>query len=464
MKILEQAKSSPISKLLEDTFERSNLYLGTVSERRVFPSAEQLKLLNHFDEPLSEQGSDALEVLRLLDTYGSPNTVASQGGRYFGFVTGGVTSAALAAKLLSTAWDQNNGARLGSPIAAKLEEIALEWLRQLFALPEGTTGAFVTGATMANFVGLASARHALLKKQNWNSEEEGLFGAPEFRVIISEESHSTIFKALQMLGLGRNRVIKIPTDEQGRMRAKELPALDANTLVCVQAGNVNTGAFDDIAEICAKAKTADAWVHLDGAFGMWAAIPDKHKHLTEGFNQADSWASDGHKWLNTPYDCGIAFVRDARAHRAAFALSNAPYLQFGKTDAREPLEYTPEASRRARGVEVWAALKELGREGVTALIQRNCEQAQLFASRFRQAGFEVPHDVVINQVMVGFGNDDVTKQVISAVQEEGVLWAGATVWKGKTYMRLSCSSHKTTTEDVEKSVASIIRCARLVRD
>jgi glutamate/tyrosine decarboxylase-like PLP-dependent enzyme len=460
----EKNKPSTLSNLLHDVLERSERYLSGINEQRVFPSAEKLKVLEHFNELLPEHGSDALEVIHLLDTYGSPNTVASQGRRYFGFVTGGVTPAALAAKLLGTAWDQNNGPRLGSPVAAKLEDIALEWLRQLFALPEGTTGAFTTGATMANFIGLASARHALLKKQGWNIEEDGLFGAPEFRVVISEESHSTIFKALQMLGLGRNRVVKVPTDNQGRMRAEDLPKLDAKTLVCVQAGNVNTGAFDDIGEICAKAKTADAWVHLDGAFGLWAAVSEKHQHLTEGLNQADSWASDGHKWLNTPYDCGIAFVRDARAHRAAFMLSNAPYLQFARTEAREPLEYTPEASRRARGIEVWAAIKELGREGISNLIERNCEQAQLFAKGFREAGFEVPHEVVINQVMVGFGSDDATKQVIHAVQEESVLWAGATVWKGKTYMRLSCSSHVTTTEDVEKSLESILRRARSVKD
>ncbi len=461
----EQQLSDPtLVVLLESTFECITDYLLGIRDRRVFPSAEDLKLLEHFDEEMPTQPTNLYEVFYLLENNGSANTVASQGGRYFGFVTGGVTYAALAAKLLATAWDQNNGTQLTSPVAAKLEEVALEWLRQLFALPEGTTGALVTGATMANFVGLASARHALLKKQNWNVEEDGLFGAPEFRVIISEEAHSTVFKALQMLGLGRNRVTKISTDEQGRMRAKDLPALDANTLVCVQAGNVNTGAFDDIAEICAKAKAAGAWVHVDGAFGLWSALSDKHKHLTEGFNQADSWAMDGHKWLNTPYDCGIAFVRDRGAHRAAFVLSNAPYLQLGKTEARELLEYTPEASRRARGIEVWAALKELGREGIADLIKRNCEQARQFADAFRKAGFEVPHEVVINQVMVRFGDDNTTKQVIRAVQEDGVLWAGATVWKGKTYMRLSCSSHKTTTEDVEKSIDSIIRCARAIRD
>ena len=285
-----------------------------------------------------------------------------------------------------------------------------------------------------------------------------------FRIIVSEEAHSTLFKALQMLGLGRNRVVKIPTDSQGRMQASSLPALDPNTLVCVQAGNVNTGDFDDIAGICAKAKESGAWVHVDGAFGMWAQVSPKLKHLTLGFEQADSWATDGHKWLNTPYDCGIAFVKNAQAHRSAFMLSDAPYLQFGKSEAREPLEYTPEASRRARGIEVWAALKELGHGGVIDLIERNCSQAQQFALGFRKAGFSVPHEVVINQVMVSFGDDDTTRQVIKAIQEDGTLWAGATVWKGKTYMRLSCSSWRTTSEDVEKSLEAIVRCARFVRD
>jgi glutamate/tyrosine decarboxylase-like PLP-dependent enzyme len=446
--------------LLKASFERLERYLSTVGDRRVFPSSEELNLLKHFDEPLPQTSTSATDIIGLLERYGSPNTVASQGGRYFGFVTGGVTEAALAAKLLATAWDQNNGARLGSPIAAKLEEISLGWLRQLFSLPEGTTGTLVTGATMANFVGLASARHALLKRQGWSVEEDGLFGAPEFKVIVSEEAHGTLFKALQMLGLGRNRVLKVSADNQGRMQVSSLPTLDANTLVCVQAGNVNTGSFDDIAGICTKAKEAGAWVHVDGAFGMWAGLSPSLAHLSAGITQADSWATDGHKWLNTPYDCGIAFVKHALAHRSAFMLSNAPYLQFGKTEAREPLEYTPEASRRARGIEVWAAIKGLGREGVVSLIERNCNQAKRFAEGFCKAGFDVPHEVVINQVMVSFGDDDRTRKVIAAIQDDGTLWAGATVWKGKTYMRLSCSSWQTTLEDVEKSLKAIIRCAK----
>ena len=432
-------------------------YLESVHEKRVFPGAEELKLLEQFDEPMPQGRSDARAVLEQLHRLGSPNTVASQGGRYFGFVTGGVVPAALGAKLLGTAWDQNNGARAGSPVAAKLEELALSWLIELFGLPKESTGAFVTGASMANFSALAAARHALLRRQGWNVEEDGLFGAPEIKVVVCEESHSTVFKALQMVGFGRNRVYKVPTDEQGRMRAELLPELDSNTLVCLQAGNVNSGAFDDIAAVCAKAN--GAWIHVDGAFGMWAAVSPKHAHLVNGLEQADSWATDGHKWLNTPYDCGIVFVKDAKALRSAFVLSNAPYLQMQATSEREPLEYTPEASRRARGIEVWAALKQLGREGVRDLIERCCANARQFAVGFRIAGLEVPHEVFINQVMVGFGDEERTKRVIKAVQEDGTLWAGGTVWKGRTWMRLSCSSWRTTPEDVERSLAAILRVA-----
>lgn len=446
-------------ELLNQAHGRMERYLREIETRRVFPSGQDLSLLAHFDQPLPQQGLPAAEVLRLLDEYGSPNTVASQGGRYFGFVTGGVVPSALAAKLLGTAWDQNNGARAGSPVAAKIEEVVLDWLNELLGLPSGTTGAFVTGATMANFSALAAARHTLLLRQGWKVEEDGLFGAPEIKAVVSEESHSTVFKALQMLGFGRNRVHKVPTDEQGRMQAEGLPEFDENTLVCLQAGNVNSGAFDPIEVVCKKAKNVGAWVHIDGAFGLWAQVSPKHQYLARGIELADSWACDGHKWLNTPYDCGIVLVKDARALRSAFVLSDAPYLQQGGSGEREPLDYTPEASRRARGIEVWAALKELGREGLAQLVERTCDHALRFARGFRAAGFEVPHQVVINQVMVGFGDDERTRRVIAAVQQDGTLWAGSTVWKGRTYMRLSCSSWRTTADDVEQSLAAILRCA-----
>ncbi|MDX2004085.1 MAG: aminotransferase class V-fold PLP-dependent enzyme [Meiothermus sp.] len=445
----------------EDAISRASSYvreyLQSVHEQRVFPGAEELRLLEEFDEPMPHSPTDVRSVLEQLHRLGSPNTVASMGGRYFGFVTGGALPAALGAKLLGTAWDQNNGARAGSPVAARLEELALRWLIELFGLPEGSTGAFVTGASMANFSALAAARHALLRRQGWSAEEDGLFGAPEVKVVVCEESHSTVFKALQMVGFGRNRVHKVPTDPQGRMRVELLPELDGHTLVCLQAGNVNSGAFDDIAAVCARAN--GAWIHVDGAFGMWAAASPEYAHLVRGLEQADSWATDGHKWLNTPYDCGIVFVKDARALRSAFALSNAPYLQMQATAEREPLEYTPEASRRARGIEVWAALKQLGRGGVRDLIERCCANARQFAVGFRMAGLEVPHEVFINQVMVGFGDEETTRRVIKAVQEDGTLWAGGTVWKGRTFMRLSCSSWRTTSVDVERSLGAILRAA-----
>lgn len=444
--------------VVELALSHAQRYLERVGEQRAFPGDAELKLLDHFDEPLPQTPSEASAVIEQLALYGSPNTVASMGGRYFGFVTGGVLPAALGAKLMGTAWDQNNGARAGSPVAAKLEEVALGWLIKLFGLPPETTGAFVTGASMANFSALVAARHALVRRMGWNAEEDGLFGAPEIKVVVSEESHSTVFKALQMVGFGRNRVHKVPTDAQGRMRTDLLPELDGRTLVCLQAGNVNSGAFDGIAGVCAKAN--GAWIHVDGAFGLWAATSPKLRSLVEGLEQADSWATDGHKWLNTPYDCGIVFVRDAKALRSAFVLSNAPYLQMQATAEREPLEYTPEASRRARGIEVWAALKQLGRQGVQDLIEGCCERAEQFAAGFRAAGLEVPHEVFINQVMVGFGSDERTQQVIKAVQADGTLWAGGTVWKGRTYMRLSCSSWRTVPEDVQKSLEAILRIHR----
>jgi glutamate/tyrosine decarboxylase-like PLP-dependent enzyme len=313
---------------------------------------------------------------------------------------------------------------------------------------------------MANFSALAAARHALLRRAGWNAEEDGLFGAPEIKVVVSEESHSTVYKALQMVGFGRGRVHKVPTDDQGRMRAELLPEPDDRTLICLQAGNVNSGSFDPIQAVIEKAKGSGAWVHVDGAFGMWAAVSPQLQHLSRGIEKADSWACDGHKWLNTPYDCGIVLVRDPKTLRSAFMLSNAPYLQQGQAGEREPLEYTPEASRRARGIEVWAAIKSLGRQGICDLIERNCAQAQQFAKGFREAGLDVPHEVVINQVMVSFGDDERTKRVIGAIQRDGTLWAGSTVWKGRSFMRLSCSSWRTTLEDVERSLAAILRIHR----
>src|SRR6266508_3225642 len=326
----------------------------------------------------------------------------------------------------------------------------------LFNLPAKAGGAFVTGATMANFSALAAARHALLKRAGWNVEAEGLFGAPEITVVVGEEAHPTLFKALGLLGLGRNRVLRVPVDSQGRMRAEAIPHLSGPTIVCAQAGNVNTGAFDPVREVCDVAHRAEAWVHVDAAFGLWAATAPTTVHLTTGLADADSWATDFHKWLNVPYDSGIALVRDADALRGAMAIT-ADYLPT--SEFRNPSDSTPELSRRARGVEVWAALRSLGRQGVAELIERNCRQARRFAEGLEAAGFRILNDVVLNQVLVAFGDAETTNRVVSEIQTDGTCWCGGTVWQGQTAMRISVSSWATTDADIERSLEAMIRVA-----
>jgi glutamate/tyrosine decarboxylase-like PLP-dependent enzyme len=396
-------------------------------------------------------------VLEELDRVGSSATVVATGGRYFGFVNGGAVPAALAANWLAGAWDQNSALRVMSPISAALEDVALEWVVDALGLPAGTGGGFVTCATTATFSGLAAARHALLERDGWDVERRGLFGAPEIRVVVGEEVHATVGKALAMLGLGRDRVLRVPTDAQGRMRAELLPELDARTIVCIQAGNVNTGAFDPADRVVEAARRAGAWVHVDGAFGLWALAAPSRRHLAAGVDGADSWAVDGHKYLNVPYDCGIALVRDAAHLRAAMSVTGAAYLAFGSQ--REPMEHTPESSRRARAVEVWAALASLGRRGVAEMIERCCRHASRFAEGLRAAGFEVLNDVVLNQVLVSFGSDEATRRTIARIQEDGTCWCGGTTWHGRAAMRISVSSWATTEEDVKVSLGAMVRAA-----
>ena len=422
------------------------------------PSAEAIAALDAFVEPLPEKPSEPDDVLKMLDELGSPATMGISGARFFGFVIGGSVPAALAANWLATAWDQNAGLFLATPISAVLEEVATEWLIDALKLPAGCGSAFVTGATVANFTALAAARHAVLARAGWDVESRGLFGAPEIQVIVSDEAHPSVIKSLGMLGLGRDRVVRVPTDGQGRMIAERMPELRAPAIVCLQAGNVNTGAFDPAVEICRRAKEAGAWVHVDGAFGIWAAVCPELAHLVEGCELADSWATDAHKWLNVPYDSGLAFVRDAVDLRGAMSMS-APYLPQGAH--REPLMHVPELSRRARGVDVWAAMKSLGREGLAELVSRNCACARRFADGLREAGHEVLNEVVLNQVLVAFGDADRTRAVIAALQEDGTCWAGPTVWQGRTAMRISVSSWATTEADVDRSLEAILRVAAL---
>jgi glutamate/tyrosine decarboxylase-like PLP-dependent enzyme len=406
-----KAVRTEIRELMEQTTETAARYLETLEARRVFPTVEALGRLQELGGPLPADGAEPAEVLRLLDEIGSPATVATAGPRYFGFVTGGALPATLAANWLAGAWDQCAGLDVLSPVSSALEEISAQWLLELFGLPSKCGVGFVTGATMANFTALAAARNAVLERAGWDVEADGLIGAPKITVIGGEEIHISAVKALGMLGLGRNRIVRVPTDSQGRMRADLLPRFDGPTIVCIQAGNVNSGAFDPATEICKVAHQAKAWVHVDAAFGLWAAAAPSRAHLVTGVAEADSWATDAHKWLNVPYDSGIAFVREDRHLRAAMS-ANAAYLVRGEN--RDPNLFTPELSRRARGVEIWAALRSSGRNGLADLVERNCRMATRFAEGLKAGGFEILNEVVLNQVLVSFGTDATTRDMTAA--------------------------------------------------
>ncbi len=445
------------ARILEFAAQRACSYLEKIDDAPVSPRPDSIAGLAHLGGKLPHCADDPLHVLQLLDRYAAPATVANAGGRFFGFVNGGAVPAAAGASWLVSAWDQNAAMHVMSPAAAQLEEIAVGWACELIGLPDTCGGAVVTGATMANFCGLAAARHALLARVGWDVGADGLFGAPPLTVVVGDEGHASLLKALAMVGLGRRRVARVATDGQGRMRADSLPALDARTIVCLQAGNVNTGAFDPAREICERAREAGAWVHVDGAFGIWAAASPKFRHLTDGFELADSWATDAHKWPNVGYDCGLALVREPENLRAALTVSASYLASDGR---RNPMEYTPESSRRARGIELWAALRSLGRAGMAELVERTCRHARRFAEALRQEGFAILNDVVINQVLVDFGDAAATNDVIRRVQEDGTCWCGGTVWQGRTAMRISVSSWVTSNEDVEESIRAIVRIAK----
>jgi glutamate/tyrosine decarboxylase-like PLP-dependent enzyme len=446
---------------LEFAAVRARQYVRKISDRRVAPDQKSLAVLTRLHEPFPQDSTDPLEVISMLDEIGSPATVATTGGRYFGFVTGGALPASMAANWLAAAWDQNASLRVMSPIAAELEDIVLRWVYEALDLPADCEGGLVTSATVANFAALVAARYALLKRAGWDVGDDGMFGAPPIQVIVGEQVHASVLKALSLAGFGKKRLTVVEADSQGRMRAEKLPPCGDRTIVCIQAGNVNTGAFDPAAEICAKAKEQGAWVHVDGAFGLWAAVSPKLQHLTSGFNNADSWATDAHKWPNVSYDCGIVIVRaiagQPSALRSAMALK-AAYLEPGTQ--REPMHHVPGASRRARGVELWAALKSLGRSGLISLVERTCSHANRLAEGLRAAGLDVLNDVVINQVLVSFGSAETTQEVIRRIQEDGTCWCGGTVWHGKPAMRISISSWATTEADVDRSLAAMVRIAR----
>jgi glutamate/tyrosine decarboxylase-like PLP-dependent enzyme len=445
-----------MESLIMDAARRAADYLKGMDNRRVGPGPDSISGLRKFNQPLQYDPIAPESVLEELDTLGSPATVASAGGRYFGFVIGGSLPAALAANILAGAWDQNAALEIAGPTPSALEKVSREWLISLLNLEAGTEVGFVTGATMANFTGLAAARHALLDAQGWDVESKGLFGAPSVEVIVGNEVHVSLLKALSLLGFGRERVVRVPVDAQGRIDAAAMPDIHEPAIVCLQAGNVNTGAFDPLEEICSKVRSANTWVHVDGAFGLWAAASPSRRHLIKGLEKADSLATDAHKWLNVPYDSGLVFVKSKRHLNAAMAAS-AAYLLEGET--RDPHLFVPEMSRRGRGIEIWAALRSLGRRGLAEMIDRCCEHAQRMAKELSAAGYEILNEVVLNQVLVSFGSPELTRKVITGIQQDGVCWCGGTEWQGRTAMRISISSWATTNEDIDKSLESIIRVA-----
>ncbi len=441
--------------LLRDACERALAYLDGVADRPVAPGEQAVDGLAELGFPLPERGLGGTQALRLLDELGSPATVASNGPRYFGFVTGGALPAAQAAAWLSAGWDQNAALSVMSPVAARCRDVAIGWIAELLGLPPGTSGAFVTGATMANATCLAAARDAMLTRCGWDAASQGLIGAPAVTVVVGAEVHTTLRKALGIIGLGRDRAVVLPADSQGRIDARDLPEITAPAIVCLQAGNVNTGASDPFGPLVEWAAKRQAWVHVDGAFGLWAAASPTTRAQVAFVEQADSWATDCHKWLNTTYDCGLALVSDLGTLRRSME-ATASYLPGSEAEA---MGLSPESSQRARGVEVWAVLASLGRDGVAELVDRCRRLARRFADGMQAAGFDVLNDVVLNQVLVSFGSQQRTDSVIAAVQDEGTCWCGPTTWHGHRAMRMSVSGWSTTEDDIDRSIAAVRACA-----
>jgi glutamate/tyrosine decarboxylase-like PLP-dependent enzyme len=465
-----EQKKSDRRELLRRTSELANEFLDDVANRPVARPVDFEKLLTELGGAgLQRDGGDPVQIVDQLARLAEHAVVATAGPRYFGFVVGGALPVTLAADWLTSAWDQNGAFYAHSPLASATEQIAGDWLIDLFGLAKDSSVGFVTGGTMANFTGLAAGRHALLQKLGWDVEKQGLMGAPKITVVTSDESHISIFACLQMLGLGSEQVVRVPADDQGRMRSDQLRSILAGietpVLVCAQSGNVNTGSFDPIAEIAAEIRDRPSWLHVDGAVGLWAAASPKYQGLTRGIELANSVSTDCHKWLNVPYDCGIVFVRDAAAHNAAMSL-HASYYVTARRAERDNCDWVPEASRRARGFTVYAALRFLGRKGIEELVDRCCLLARRMADRLSKDPIVTAlNNVVLNQVLVRFSDssgrdsDEFTAEVIRRVQEDGTCWLGGTTWHGMRAMRISISNWSTTERDIDLSADAILRCA-----
>ena len=446
-------------ELFREAADHAADFLETLDTRSVRAEADVEELSAALGGPLPERGLEPQAVIASLVEAAEPGVVANASGRYFGFVVGGGVPAALAADWLASAWDQNAALYVMGPSAAVVEEVCRGWLAELLGLPSGVSGAFVTGCQMAHVTALAAARHHVLAQAGWDVARDGLAGSPPIQVVVGEKRHVTIDRALRLLGIGSSSLVVVPADDQGRMRVDELRLTAAPTIVCGQAGEVNTGAFDDfnaIADACAE---TGAWFHVDGAFGLWAAVSPELRHFVAGVERADSWTTDAHKWLNVPYDSGLAFCAHPDSHRAAMAVTASYLVPSQETQRRDPAQWTPEASRRARGFAVYAAMRSLGRSGIAELVERCCANARRFAAALEEGGAEILNDVVLNQVLVRFGDGEHTREVIARVQAEGTCWLGGTEWGGEHAMRISVSNWRTTAEDVDRSAAAVLAAA-----
>lgn len=430
-------------------------YMEKINNHPVFPSVKSLQQLSVFNEPLPEKSGNPNEILSLLHKYGSPSTVAQTGGRYYGFVNGNSIPIASAAKWLSDIWDQNCALYLMSPIVSQLETICEKWLKALFELPSGTVAGLVSGTSIATMCGIAAGRNEILRRQDWDINLKGLFGAPPIHIIIGEQAHATVIKALSLLGFGKEQIERVPVDSQGRMDADKLPLLDEKTIVILQAGNVNSGSFDPFAKICNQANNAGSWIHIDGAFGLWAAASNKKKFLTNGIEKADSWSVDAHKTLNAPYDCGIILCKNKEALTMAMQASGS-YMHYN-SEKRDGMFFTPEMSRRARAIELWATLKYLGRSGVEEIVDGLCDRAQQFQEQLSTAGFNILNEVVFNQILVSCNTAEETNETLKNIQESGECWCGGSTWNDEPVIRISVCSWATTEKDIDRSVAAFVK-------
>lgn len=448
-------------KAFDDARDAAYAYADASLTRNVFPTPKALAELDNFNEALPELPGDAQDILRQLDRYGSPASVAQIGGRYFGLVNGGVIPATLAVRWLTDFWDQNTPLYLASPVVSKLEEVTEGWLRQLFGLPESTVAGFVSGSSLSIFCGLAAARQRNFTRLGWDINRRGFDGAPRLRVVASQQAHGTVSKAISLLGFGIDNVEWVAADEQGRIETNAVPELDASAILVLQAGNVNSGAFDDFETLGRRAREADAWIHVDGAFGLWAAGATTLRHLTSGIELADSWSFDGHKTLNTPYDSGVIMCRDRDALVNALHAAGA-YITY--SDQRDGMLHTPEMSRRARVCELWAALKYLGKSGIDDLVSGLHQRAKQFDRELRLHGFEILNDVVFNQVLVACDNDAETECTIQLIQQSGECWVGGTQWRQRAAIRVSVCSWATTEVDVTRSVRAFVEARAEARN